>query len=47
VERDKVTLNNDMTAEEVEKEIQNIDYQTHEGKAVDYPTVFVLSGVGK
>jgi hypothetical protein len=47
VERDKVTLKNDMTAEEVEKEIQNIDYQTHEGKAVDYPTVFVLSGVGK
>ncbi len=47
VERDKVTLNNDMTAEEVEKEIQNIDYQTHEGKAVHYPTVFILSGVGK
>ncbi|OBR69204.1 hypothetical protein A7K91_00250 [Paenibacillus oryzae] len=47
VEQDKLSFGNDLTAEEVEKEIKNLDYQVHEGKAIDYPTVIVLSGVGK
>ncbi|WIV20375.1 hypothetical protein QPK24_06690 [Paenibacillus polygoni] len=47
VEQDKFNYVNEQTAEEMEEGIKGLNYQTHEGKVIGYPTVIVLSGVGK
>jgi len=47
VEYDKYTYGSEQTAEEKEKGIKELLYQTHDSKVVEYPTVIVLSGVGQ
>ncbi|WP_160032105.1 hypothetical protein [Paenibacillus sp. An7] len=47
VERDKFNFGNEQTAEEMEEAIKGLNYQTNDGKVIGYPTVIVLSGVGK
>jgi hypothetical protein len=47
VEQDKFTYGNEQTAEEMEEGIKGLKYQTNDGKVIGYPTVIVLSGVGK
>lgn len=47
VEQDKFTYGSEQTAEEMEEGIKGLSYQTHDGKVIGYPTVIVLSGVGK
>ncbi|MFI2859354.1 hypothetical protein ACH6EH_19915 [Paenibacillus sp. JSM ZJ436] len=47
VKQDKFTYGSEQTAEEMEEGIKALDYQTHDGKEIGYPTVMVLSGVGK
>ena len=47
VEQDKFTYGSEQTAEEIEDGIKGLNYQTHDGKVIGYPTVIVLSGVGK
>lgn len=47
VEQDKFNYGNEQTAEEMDKGIRGLNYQTHDGKAIGYPTVIVLSGVGQ
>lgn len=47
VEQDKFTYGSEQTAEEMEEGIKALHYQTHDGKVIEYPTVMVLSGVGK
>lgn len=47
VEQDKFNYRNEQTAEEIDEEIKGLNYQSHGGKVIGYPTVIVLSGVGK
>lgn len=42
VEQDKFTYGSEQT----EEGIKRLNYQTHDGKVIGYPTVIVLSGVG-
>lgn len=45
--QDEFTYGSDQTAEAIEKNIEELKYQTHDGKSVGYPTVLVLSGLGE
>ena len=47
VEQDKFNYGNEQIAEEIEEGVKGLNYQTHDGKVIGYPTVIVLSGVGK
>lgn len=47
VEQDKFNYGNEQTAEEREEGIKGLNYQIHDGKVIGYPTVIVLSGIGK
>ncbi|MFD0961351.1 hypothetical protein [Paenibacillus chungangensis] len=42
VEQDKFNYGSEQTAEEMEEGIKGLKYQTHDGKAIGYPTVLVL-----
>ena len=46
VEYDKYTYGSEMKAEELDKGLKGLKYQTHDGEVIDYPTVVVFSGVG-
>ncbi|NMO97028.1 hypothetical protein [Paenibacillus lemnae] len=47
VKQDKFNYESKQAAEELEKRIKALKYQTHDGTVIGYPTVMVLSGVGK
>lgn len=47
VELDKFTHGSEQTAETMEAGVQSLKYQTHDDNDIGYPTVVVLSEVGK
>lgn len=46
VELDKFTYGSELTAEEIEEGIKGLNYQTHDGKVIEYSSVISWSGEG-